>query len=147
MTKLLERAGASFYRAFGAELIVYLPGILAAPNLDQARALGVAAFGASIAAGCRVLQVFVPQLSFTHLLGQVVGALVDSFARAFIGTFLTLITGALTAPDLATARALGAAALVGAVAAGLRALQGGLTKGEWPAPAKGLAAGPIPAQP
>lgn len=142
MTKILERAGASFLRAWVAALIVLLSGILAAPNLTAAYDLGLAALGASIAAGCRALQVFVPQLSFTHLFGQVWGAWADAFTRAFLGTFLTLITGALQAPDLSTARTLATAALVGAVTAGVRALQGLLTKGEWPAPATGVVAAP-----
>lgn len=137
MTQLLERAGASFLRAFGAALVLLLPGVLAAPNLDKAYALGVAAFVASLAAGFRALQEWVPQLTFKRLFGAVIGAYADSFARAGLGAFLTLITGALQAPDLATGRALATAALVGALAAGFRALQGLSTKGEYPAPQLG----------
>lgn len=137
MTKLLERAGASFLRAFAASLVLLLPGVLSAPNLDKAYALGTAAFIASIAAGFRALQELKPTWSFKSVFGDVVGAYVDSFVRAALGTFLTLITGALQAPDLNTGRSLATAALAGALAAGFRALQGFGTKGEYPAPQVG----------
>lgn len=132
MTKLLSAAGASFLRAFGASLLVLVLGVLAAPNVEVALGLSIAAVVASIAAGLKAVQVFVPQLSFSSLIGNPWGAWVDAFARGFVGALIVGVTGALAAPDLATARALGFAAVVGALTAGFRALQGLTTPGESP---------------
>lgn len=134
MTVVLERAGASFLRAFGAAIITYGIGVLAAPDLHSGVVLGAAAVAASIAAGLRAVQVFVPQLSFKSVLPTVAGAYVDSFARAFLGVLITTLTGWLAAPDLGTWKAVATGAIVGAFAAGLRALQGLTTSGEQPAP-------------
>jgi hypothetical protein len=43
MLHLLSEAGRSFLRAFGGAMLILLPGVLAAPNLDQAKGIGVAA--------------------------------------------------------------------------------------------------------
>lgn len=134
MTVVLERAGASFLRAFGAAIITYGIGVLAAPDLHSGVVLGAAAIAASIAAGLRAVQVFVPQLSFKSLIPGTPGALVDSFARAFIGVLITASAGWLAAPDLTTWKAVATGAIVGAFAAGLRALQGLTTSGEQPNP-------------
>ncbi len=138
MKTLIEKAGASFLRAFVASIVILVPGVLAAPNLNQSYALGVAALIASVTAGTKALQVFVPQLSFYSLVNPNYAKYLDSFARAFIGTFLTLVIGVLNAPDLGTAKSLLVAALVGAVAAGVRALQAFFTAGEEPSPSTGI---------
>lgn len=138
MTHLLEKAGASFLRAFGAALIVLLPGIFSAPDLSGAKALAVAALFAALTSGFRALQAFIPQLTFAAFLPQPFAAWVDSFARAFLGAFITSIIGLFVAPELATSRAALTAALVGALAAAFRALQGLTTKGESPEPASGV---------
>jgi hypothetical protein len=85
-----------------------------------------------VAAGIKVLQVFVPALSFASLVGERAGVYVDSFARAFIGVLVVLLPGALEAPNLGEARALLVAAIVAAVTAGVRALQGFLPNTEDP---------------
>lgn len=141
MKALLAAAGRTFLKAFGASVVVLAPGVLSAPDLNQAYALGVAALFASVAAGVRAIQVFVPQLSFVGLLpdsAKVVAAWVDAFVRGFLGAFLVSVIGVLNAPDLSTAKALGTAALVGALVAAFRALEGLLTKGESPSPDTGL---------
>jgi hypothetical protein len=51
---------------------------------------------------------------------------------------LTSVIAILNAPDLSTSKAAITAALVGALAAAFRALEGLGTKGESPAPTKGL---------
>lgn len=137
MKAILEKAGASFLRAFGSSLVVYVPGILSAPDLNGALLLATAAIASSLTAGLKALQVFVPQLTFWKLFGTVAGAYADSFTRAFLGTFLTLAPGIYVAPDLGGAKAAAIGALVGAGAAGFRALQGLLTKGEVPIPTIG----------
>ena len=139
MTHLLEKAGGSFLRAFGAALLVLAPGMLSAPDLNGAKLLGTAALFAALAAGLKAVQVFVPALSFGAYIPQPYGAYVDAFARGFLGAFITSLIGIFVAPDLHTMRAAITAALVGAISAAFRAVQGAATKGEQPAPDKGLA--------
>lgn len=142
MKSVLAAAGRTFLKAFGASLVILAPGVLAAPDLNQAYALGVAALFASVAAGVRAIQVFVPQLSVVGLLPAnlvVLGAWVDAFIRGFLGAFLVSVVGVLNAPDLATGKALVVAALVGALTAAFRALEGLLTEGEAPNRNAGLA--------
>lgn len=142
MTHLLEQAGKSFIVAFGSALVVFLPGIYAAPDLSNLKGLALGALIASVIAGLRAIQVFVPQLSWDNLItNAAVARIVDSFTRAFVGTFLTLITnglGVIHVFTLSTGKELIVAALVAAVAAGFRAIQGWLTIGEYPQPAKGM---------
>lgn len=132
--ELLSSAGRAFIAAFAVSAVTLSTGILAAPNLDQAYALGVAALFASVAAGVKVLQEFVPQLRFGSYIAQPFGAYLDAFLQAAVGAFLVLLVGVLNAPDLATAKSLLTAAIVGALMAGFRALQGVLTPGELPNP-------------
>lgn len=138
MHTLFSAVARSFLRAFIGALIVYAYGILAAPHVGDLRLLGVAALLGSIAAGLRAIQVYVPQLTISHWLGQPFGTWADSFLRAFIGSLLITLPGALGAPNLHTVTALVVAAIVGAFTAGVRALQGMLTPGEHPAPSAGL---------
>lgn len=138
MEKLLYAAGTSFLRAAGAAVLIYVTGILAAPNLDTATSLSIAALLGSLAAGLRAVQVYVPQLSFSEFLSQPWAAWLDSFARAALASLLLTLTGWLAAPDLATWRSAGLAAIVGAIAAGFRALQGLGTPGDQPQPSIGL---------
>lgn len=132
--ELLSSAGRAFIGAFAVSVVTLSTGILAAPNLNEAYALGVAALFASLAAGVKVLQEFVPALRFGSYIAQPFGALLDAFLQAAVGTFLVLFVGVLNAPDLETAKSLATAAVVGALMAGFRALQGLLTPGEQPNP-------------
>lgn len=138
MTKLLYAAGTAFLRAFGVAFLLAVTGILAAPNVDGAVALSIAALAASIVAGLRAIQVFIPQLSFAALFPQPVAAWIDSFARASIAALVTAVAGLLAMPDLPTDTAVWYAVLTGALTAGVRALQGLLTPGEHPAPPSGI---------
>lgn len=135
---LLSSAGRAFIGAFVVSALTLSTGVLAAPNLNQAYALGVAALFASVAAGVKVLQEFVPQLSFGSLLSQPYAAYADAFLQAGLGAFLISLVGVLNAPDLATAKSLVTGATVGALMAGFRAVQGLLTPGEFPAPGFGV---------
>jgi hypothetical protein len=138
MKQLLANAGREFLRAFGASLIVVLPGVLAAPNLDASFGLGVAALFASLAAVFKAIQEFVPGLSFAGLVRQPIAAWLDAFSRAALGALIVSVIGILNAPDLSTSRAAITAAVIGALSAGLRALEGLGTVGESPAPDTGL---------
>ena len=131
---LLSAAGRAFIGAFAVSVVTLSTGILAAPNLNEAYALGVSALFASVAAGVKVLQEFVPQLRFGSYIAQPFGAYLDAFVQAFTGALLVSLIGVLNAPDLATAKALVTAAVVGALMAGFRALQGLVTPGEQPNP-------------
>lgn len=138
MTTVLERAGASFLRAFGTALLFLIPGILNAPDEKAAVSLAIAAFAASIAAGIKAVQTFVPQLSWASFVKQPLAALLDSFTRMFVAVFLTFWQGWLAAPDWVTWKSAGLAAVIAAATAGVRAVQGLLTTGEWPAPSQGF---------
>lgn len=138
MTKVLERAGASFLRVFGTSVLFFAPGILNAPDKGTAISLGVAAFAGSVAAGLRAVQEFVPQISWKSLVAGTPGALLDSFTRAFVGVFIAAETAWLTGLDLSGWKSAGIAAVVAAATAGVRAIQGLLTGGESPAPGAGL---------
>jgi hypothetical protein len=136
--KLLYAAGTAFLRAFAVTFLFAATGLLAAPNLSAAVALSWAALVAALVAGLRTLQVFVPGLTTKAIFGTVWGAYADSFLRAFLASFLTLLTGWLAAPDWSTWKSAILAVLVGAVTAGVRALQGLVTPGETPAAGSGV---------
>lgn len=140
MKNVLAQAGREFLRALGASLVILAPGVLAAPNLDQMFLLGVAALAASVAAGLKAVQAFVPALSFSEFVSQPLAAWLDAFSRAFLASLLVFLVGLLSAPELVFDKAVVVAALVAALAAGFRALEGLLTKGEQPAPNTGIKA-------
>jgi hypothetical protein len=148
MLALLSEAGRSFLRAFFASLLILLPGVLAAPNLDASFGVAVAALIASIAAGLKAIQVFVPQLSFASVLKNTRLAayytVVDSFVRAFLATLITTLLGVWFAPDFHFTKAALVALLVGALTAAFRVVQGALTPGDVPAPQSGLSTPPAP---
>lgn len=144
MQKLLFAAGTSFLRVFGITFLMAATGILAAPNLSAAVGLSVAALVASIAAGLRAIQVFIPQLTFSNYLPVPIGSWVDAFVRAFIAALIVGIVGLLEMPELPTGRSVWLAVIIGALTAGVRAIQGLLSPGESPAPEKGLS---IPQEP
>ena len=131
MTKLFEKAGASFLRAFLASLIVLIPGILNAQNETEATALAVGASYAALAAGLRAIQVFIPGLTTGNKYA-------DSFLRASIAVLVASLTTALAAPDFGFTKAFLLSLLIGAVTAGIRALQAFFTGGETPAPGVGV---------
>jgi len=131
--EVLSAAGRAFLIAFGASALALMSGVSESPNLDQAFALGVAALFASIAAGIKAIQVYVPQVSFGVYIKQPFGAWLDAFIQGAIGAFLVSAFGILNAPDLGvTWKAAVVAAIVGALQAGIRALQGAVTAGETP---------------
>lgn len=134
MTTLLEKAGASFLRAFVVTLLFLSTGILNAPDGQTAWALSVAALAAGIAAGLKAAQVVIPFLTWAGLISnKTAAALLDSFTRAFVGVFVTFWIGWLAAPDWSTWHSALLAAVIGAATAGARAVQGLFTGGEWPA--------------
>lgn len=130
----------AFGQAFGSSLLTFSLGILAAPNYTVAISLSIAALLASIAAGLRAIQLFIPKISWASIkaIPKVVAAWLDSFTRAFLAALIVSVTGWLLAPDYHTWRAAGIAAVVGALSAGFRATQGAATPGESPLPQLGV---------
>ncbi len=138
MEKVLFAMMTAFGRVFLVTFLIAATGILAAPNQASAVALSWAALLASIVAGLRAIQIFIPGLTFAKLLSQPFAAWADSFARAFLATFITLMTGWLASPEHSTWKSAVIAILIGALTSGVRALQGFVTSGDTPAPTVGL---------
>jgi hypothetical protein len=138
MKEILAQAGREFLRAFGAALVILAPGVLAAPNYNQMFLLGVSALAAAVAAGLKAVQAFVPAITFAAFISQPLAAWIDAFVRAFLASVLVFAVGLLSAPELDFDKAVITAAIVAAVSAGFRALEGLLTKGEDPAPSTGV---------
>jgi hypothetical protein len=130
--QLLSAAGRAFLIAFGASALALSTAVLGAPNVDAAASLGVAALFASLAAGVKAVQVFVPLLSWSSLLRQPFAAWADAFTQGFVGALVVSLTNWLDAGSVSDWRAAATAAVVGALMAGLRALQGAVTAGEAP---------------
>jgi hypothetical protein len=56
---LIERATWTFFQAGASTFLVLAPGILAAPNLSDAKALGVSALVAAAGAGLSALKTLI----------------------------------------------------------------------------------------
>lgn len=138
----LEKAGRAFLFAFAGSVVIYMPGILEAPNLKDASGLGVAALGAALAAGLLAIKALLPSFSLGSVLpflSVANVARVDMFVATFIGTLIVGITDFIKqAPDLTGWDAVIVPVLTGALAAAFRTLVGAATPGETPMPEKGL---------
>jgi hypothetical protein len=132
MKHVLSAAGRAFLRTFAAALIVYATGLSQAQNFNELLALGVAALLASGAAGLRAVQAYVPSISFAKWLPIPAGAIADSFAHGFLAAFIVSLSGAMNTPDLSTWHSAIVGVVVGALNAGIRAIQGILTVDEPP---------------
>lgn len=134
MRDLLSAMGRAFLRAFFASGVVLAVGVLSAPNLDAMLSLGVAALIASISAGLKAVQVFVPQLSIAGKYGEVATVAL----QAGLAAFLVSLIGLLDAPEFGITRSLLIGAVIAVGTAILRALQGFFTVGESPSPGSGF---------
>ena len=139
MRQLFSEVGRAFIRAFVASLVTFLVGILAAPNLVDALALAVAALIASVDAGFKAVQVFIPKLTLAAHVPSAYVHIADAALRAFVATVLVLLPGVWVAPDFQTARSLFIGVIISALTAAVRAVQGLGTVGESPAPSRGIA--------
>lgn len=140
MSHLLGEAGRAFLKAFLASLLVVAIGVSQQANLNDAIAIGIAGLMASFGAGLAAIQAFVPELTFRSLIPGLPGAMLDSFVHAALGSFIVAVIGIFQEPDYSTWHSLIIAAVVGAINAGLRAIQGSLTPGEDPSPQRGIRA-------
>ncbi len=135
LKKLLYEAGRAALKAAIVTFLTFASGLLAATNLKEFSALAVAALVASGVAALKAVQVFIPQLSFAGLFPSqpVVASYLDAFVIAFLSAVVVLLQGVSDAPDYETAKAVVVAAIIGALQAAFRALEGLATKGEFPA--------------
>lgn len=132
MTVLLAAAGRTFLKTFIAALVAYAITFGATEDVNHLPLLLFSVVLAAAAAGITSLQVFVPQLTFSHFIPLPYGAWVDSFVHGFLGSLFVTLPLALTTPDITTKWGLLLPVFVGAVNAGLRALEGSLTLGQFP---------------
>jgi sugar phosphate permease len=139
MNKLLFAVMTAFGRVFLVTLLFGITSIDTSPNQTTIIAFSWAGFVASIVAGLRAIQIFIPGITFARFFPQPWAAWIDAFSLAFLAVFSTLLTGWLAAPDYENWKATIAAIIVGAFVAGVRALQGLATPGDKPTPAAGIA--------
>lgn len=140
MKKALENVAFTFAKTFAAALVVVLAGVSAQPSLHEGIAFAVAGVMAAGAAGLSAILTFVPALTFQRWIKDPYGKILDAFSHGFLTAFLVSVIGFLHNQDLAVWRAAVTGALVGAISAGFRAVQGGATLGEKPAPGTGVIA-------
>lgn len=134
MKALLSAMGRAFLRDFVAALIILVPGVLAAPDFNEAYALAVAAILASLSAGIRGIQAYAPQL----YIGGKYGEIATAALRTFVSAFLVMALGVLSSPNFAEAKSAFTAGMIAAISLVFVALQKFLTPSEPPAPTVGL---------
>lgn len=132
MQKLIYAVATAFARNFAITFLSFAVGILGATNKSAAVALSIAALAASVAAGLRAIQIFIPAITFAKFLPQPWAAYADAFVRTFLASFVVAVTGWLAAPNWGAWHAALLGILTGAAVAAVRALQGIVTPGETP---------------
>lgn len=148
MKDILAAAGRRFLHAAAAAFIVFVLGMLAAPNLvvDNLRVYGLAFLIAIGAAFLKFVSEVAPFLSVSNYVPdkyKVYAAWVDAFLQAAIAAFVVDAPGIFNAPDLKTAGAVAVAVLIGAITAGVRAIEGLLTPSERPRTVAALKLQPV----
>lgn len=143
MKEKLAAAGRRFLHATGAALIVFVLGLLSAPDLvlDNIYLYGVVFLVAIGAAALKFLAEVAPFLSLANHVPdkyRIYAAWADAFLQAAISAFVVTAPGIFDAPDLKTAGALAVAAVLGALTAGVRAIEGLLTPAERPGTVQAL---------
>jgi hypothetical protein len=123
-------AGRAVLRAIAPAVFVLATGLLASKDLTESKAILTTAVIAIIVAAAGALQAFVPQLSWRSYVSEGIAKYLDAATQAFVGTFLALLTGWLTAADFEFTTAALTAVIVGALTAVVRALQAIITPGE-----------------
>lgn len=137
MKEKLAAAGRRFLHAAAAAFLVFILGLLAAPDLiaDAVRTYGVVFLIAIAAAALKFIAEIIPFVSVANYVPdryRVYAAWVDAFIQAAVGSFVVNAPGIFDAPDLKTAGAIAVAVAIGAITAGVRALEGLLTPAERP---------------
>lgn len=150
MKEHLAAAGRRYLHTAAAAFIVFVLGLLAAPDLisDNLRIYGLVFLVALGAGALKFIADVLPFFSFQRYVPEkyrVYAAWADAFLQAAVSTFVVEAPGFLNAPDLNAARAALTAAIVGAVTAGVRAIEGLLTRSERPRTVAALKLQPQPA--
>lgn len=144
MDVVLSNMGRAALKALLSGLLIVAIGVSHQTNLNGAVAVGIAGLIAIGAAVLAAVQTYIPALSVKAYIPAPWGPAIDSFIHAALPYFLVAVIGILNEPDMAAWKAAIVAAIVGAVNAGLRAIQGAATPGDLPSIGGGL---PVPAQP
>jgi len=127
---VINSAGRALLRAIAPAVFVLATGLLAAKNLDESKTVLATAIVAILVAAAGALQAFVPALSWRSYVREGIAKYLDAFTQAAAGSFLALLTGWLTAPEWAFSTAGLTAIVIGALTAGVRAVQALITPGE-----------------
>lgn len=148
MKDILAAAGRRFLHAAAAALIVFVLGLLAAPNLvvDNVKVYGITFLIAIGAAFLKFVSEVFPYVSVANYVPdkyKVYAAWLDAFLQAAVAAFVVDAPGIFNAPDLKTAGAVFVAVLVGALTAGVRAIEGLLTPEERPRTVAALKLRPV----
>jgi hypothetical protein len=148
LKEVLAAAGRRFLQTAAAAFLVFLLGLLSAPNLvlDNLKVYGVAFLVAIGAAFLKFVAEVIPFVSVANYVPdkyRVYAAWADAFIQAAVAAFVVAAPGVFDAPDLKTAGAIAVAALIGALTAGIRALEGLFTKAEQPATVAPLKLRPV----
>lgn len=123
----LESAGLSLARAAAGGAIAVLTGTGAIANYNGDRGLGIALLIGAGAAVLRLLQTWIPALSFGAIFNRIglgaFTAIADSYARAFLSALAVFAYGGLDTPNASFTRAAIQGAIVAAYTAALRVVQ------------------------
>jgi len=128
-----------------ATFLIYVGGVSQAHDRTALVAAGMALLIGLLSSAGRVVQVFVPYLTWKPVVAAVFGrsltahwvetiaAWMDAFTRAALASFVATMLAWSAAPDLSTWHSVILGAVTGAISAGIRAAQGLLTQSELPA--------------
>lgn len=143
MKERLAAAGRRFLHTAAAAFVVFILGLLAAPNLvlDSVKVYGVVFLVALGGAALKFISEIIPYFSIANYASakyRVYAAWADAFIQAAVAAFVVTAPGIFDAPNLHTAGAVFVSVLVGALTAGVRAIEGLLTPEERPATVSAL---------
>lgn len=145
---MTAKLGAIARRFMAVFVVSFIPLVSVALNTIDADVPDYAAFYAaalaagfaSLAAGLKALQEFVPLFNIGALLGLgvVAAAYVNAFAQGFLSALIIGLSGWFERADFSTWHAALIGIVVGALTVGWRAVEGLLTKGQKPRPDVGV---------
>lgn len=130
MKDVLSKAGRAVLYATLPLLLTLGYGLLNAKDLNSVK-LEATTFAVAVAIVVfSAVQSIIPQFSWRSYVPEAYAKYLDAATLAFLGTFVSLISGFLSAPDWSTWRSVVTGALVAAGSAAVRALAALLTPGE-----------------
>lgn len=149
MKEILAGAGRRFLHTAAGAFFVFVLGLLAAPDLvfDNVYLFGTVFLVALGGAALKFIAEVFPYVSVAKYVPtkyRVYAAWLDAFLQAAVAAFVVAAPGIFDAPDLKTAGAIAVAALIGALTAGVRAIEGLLSASERPATVAALKLSPAP---